>query len=460
MRIKILFLALIVILSLPIVSAQTLACQYTTQTQREIYAQKLFNKENNEVIFVKNITDNYITKTPIRFGDFYIRNDHTGFTIYNSYITPIKLDISYYWNNRVGNKAGHVFDVPAGGSVVTDEWESIGSSPRINQESIEYTILENDFTYLKTEKEIITTDNCKTCLDKNCLNDGATCTIGTECGGGFCIENICNNKNEFFPGFTCKTDEVSCNNNLCVKKKSVEIGFKPICSEQECIYGAIDANGLCIETQTILEARTKLQMDKDNKIFFDNLQFLIIALVIIIVISIIGYHSIEYSKRKNLIEKQKLISAEIQKQKYEIEKMDDEISILREKNNKKESELKKLDDLKAKFEIKTYKLANYMSSEWERVNKPFPYELVGNRLVIVNPYWGGYYYFYKEGLDLKDYDKKTSVHRWIWKNAHGRWPKVGYDIHHIDGNKYNNDPSNLKEIERTEHLNLHKKKSY
>lgn len=46
------------------------------------------------------------------------------------------------------------------------------------------------------------------------------------------------------------------------------------------------------------------------------------------------------------------------------------------------------------------------------------------------------------------------LHRLIWEKHNGEIPK-GYQIHHIDGNKLNNDISNLQLISAEEHTRLH-----
>lgn len=48
-----------------------------------------------------------------------------------------------------------------------------------------------------------------------------------------------------------------------------------------------------------------------------------------------------------------------------------------------------------------------------------------------------------------------SIHRLIYTVVIGEIPK-GYDIHHKDGNKLNNNPDNLIAIPHSEHLSLHK----
>ena len=46
------------------------------------------------------------------------------------------------------------------------------------------------------------------------------------------------------------------------------------------------------------------------------------------------------------------------------------------------------------------------------------------------------------------------LHRYVYQNEVGEIPK-GYDIHHIDGNKANNDISNLKLLTKAEHKKAH-----
>lgn len=55
--------------------------------------------------------------------------------------------------------------------------------------------------------------------------------------------------------------------------------------------------------------------------------------------------------------------------------------------------------------------------------------------------------------------RKTYVARKVYVLAYGDIPTDEngrkYEIHHIDGNKYNNDPKNLKALSIEEHYNLH-----
>lgn len=55
--------------------------------------------------------------------------------------------------------------------------------------------------------------------------------------------------------------------------------------------------------------------------------------------------------------------------------------------------------------------------------------------------------------------KPKRLHRYIWEKYNGKIPK-GYQIHHIDRDKDNNDISNLKLLSEHEHLALHGKKRF
>jgi hypothetical protein len=51
-------------------------------------------------------------------------------------------------------------------------------------------------------------------------------------------------------------------------------------------------------------------------------------------------------------------------------------------------------------------------------------------------------------------DKRKSLHRYIWEEANGLIPE-GYHIHHIDGNRKNNELINLQLVTPGEHNKIH-----
>lgn len=54
---------------------------------------------------------------------------------------------------------------------------------------------------------------------------------------------------------------------------------------------------------------------------------------------------------------------------------------------------------------------------------------------------------------------RVKQHRWVWGNENGKIPE-GYDIHHVDGNRQNNEISNLEMIQHSEHTCLTNKREY
>jgi len=68
-----------------------------------------------------------------------------------------------------------------------------------------------------------------------------------------------------------------------------------------------------------------------------------------------------------------------------------------------------------------------------------------NSIKFIQQGKNGYYKNQKLGI---------SMHRYVWEFYNGKIPK-GYEIHHIDGNKSNNDISNLQCLFANEHKKLH-----
>lgn len=62
--------------------------------------------------------------------------------------------------------------------------------------------------------------------------------------------------------------------------------------------------------------------------------------------------------------------------------------------------------------------------------------------------------FYKCGYYFQHNGKR--LHRTVWEHFNGEIPK-GFHVHHIDGNRANNEISNLALVDGTEHVSKHAK---
>ena len=68
--------------------------------------------------------------------------------------------------------------------------------------------------------------------------------------------------------------------------------------------------------------------------------------------------------------------------------------------------------------------------------------------------YSGKYYEYRGTRSLGRKDRDV-LHRAVYRDHHGSIPE-GHDIHHIDGDCFNNDVQNLEAITRSEHMRLHR----
>ena len=71
-------------------------------------------------------------------------------------------------------------------------------------------------------------------------------------------------------------------------------------------------------------------------------------------------------------------------------------------------------------------------------------------------YNNGYYEY--RGTRSKQRKDRDNLHKAKFKHYFGEIPK-GYDVHHKDGNKLNNEISNLELLSRSEHMRHHREES-
>lgn len=68
----------------------------------------------------------------------------------------------------------------------------------------------------------------------------------------------------------------------------------------------------------------------------------------------------------------------------------------------------------------------------------------------------GYHYFCDSSHPLADTSTRVYLHRHVASIKLGRWLSKEEHVHHIDGNRLNNDISNLQVLTAQEHASLHR----
>ena len=72
----------------------------------------------------------------------------------------------------------------------------------------------------------------------------------------------------------------------------------------------------------------------------------------------------------------------------------------------------------------------------------------------------GYYYFYDPRHPLANKTGTVYFHRHVASIMIGHWLKKDEHVHHLDGNKLNNDPNNLEILSPKEHGLIEWEKRY
>lgn len=164
------------------------------------------------------------------------------FKVYNNYNLEVNVTTKYLFNGQL--QAADSIIASKGYSLVTGP-----SSAGLDETSIYFMI---NTLGLEAKKELITLDNytCEQCpagSNFTCLDDGQTCNDSISCGGNNCINGYCSHSKTCFNNdCKCNSDEVQCaDNTQCVKKNSIQLGFKPVCRIEECITGYLNKNGAC-----------------------------------------------------------------------------------------------------------------------------------------------------------------------------------------------------------------------
>lgn len=91
-------------------------------------------------------------------------------------------------------------------------------------------------------------------------------------------------------------------------------------------------------------------------------------------------------------------------------------------------------------------------NEMKMYNKPSDYTAEINTALDVTL---GYLYFMDKKHPLSSNIGRVYHHRHVASVALGKWIDSSYHVHHLDGDKSNNNPSNLEVVSSSEHARLH-----
>jgi hypothetical protein len=444
---KTILLFFVLLLSYSII-AEDLNCQYEEFETQNIEKLRLVNEETGE-----------IWGEPLIFSDFVNgpggKNEAdciAGFTVSNSNNKAINGTIKFLYKWRTLMKEANrdvttpLIIGPKEIVVITESVSSCHRYAKIDPDSISYVLYGNIKPILKFEE--IQIEVCQSCNGDTCVDDGDSCSKSSECGGGFCIEGHCSNNELCFDNnCKCNDDQIQCGNNQCVGKYSLEIGSTPICKAEECKTSYVNKeSGECDR--------------KPLPVWFYLV--LIGGLIILTIVSLVIYENTkrkhEEARQKTLQKQTELVITKLNTKNAELEKIKHEIEQIQIQKKEHKEELSKLNELKQEKESLSNEIDDMekeIDHKWDNL-RPFPDKQAKGRLVIINPYLGGYKCFYKKDVELKDYRYSSLVHRWVWKKHNGRHPRHGYHIHHIDEDKYNNDVRNLEEIKGEEHYKIHR----
>lgn len=330
------------------------------------------------------------------------------------------------------------------------------------------TYYNTDLVTFKPTKITTYKDVCRQCGGRICANDGEKCIANSTCGSNICnIAGFCDTK-LIVP---CPNDLLNCNNQSCVEPSVKETGQAYSC-EFECKSGRGET-GVCKRAQIWDYLYVAFFVIIGVVLLFKGYEFYVKTII-----------RIRYEKLKLRIDelevtlreitaRQEGFKLEADKERREIEKLEEQIKKkklsgeLLEKANKEvedkrmklaateanwRNDLAKQKEKKAELEV----LIKEMADLEVRRQKPYPNE--EGYLVWRNPKFDSRECRYKSFWNRPS---EELFHIW-WYNKNTKpedrvkQENTVYNIHHIDGDKYNNNISNLIRLTKEQHDCVHK----
>lgn len=485
------FIILIVILLIS--SVYALDCQYTqnnTNYEKGYYFIVDGDYLDYPALEVKNFQQSS------KVGDRYITysTSPASFDVYNNYNEPIETEISFIVD---GSEQKEILTIDPKGfvSIKRDYPYSIDNS------STMFDILSPSNLEYKFESKPFMIEVCKMCGITHCFNDNSLCTLDSECGSGICnIAGYCGNTKIV----SCEPyGKLNCNNQSCLMPSIKEFGEAYSC-DFECKSG-IGEDGIC------LKSLEQLKADKDSRIK----NWIYWILIVMIVVTTIYFFFV----RKTLVKRIRELNNQIQilvkeiskKEIYirEMEKKGENLDkIILEKENLMKLKEDELDKIDTQLKILKDQINNHKGIAREKFENEY------NRLKIIYCSKLDSLSKLKEGVKTSNKELKrfniernkllenereltkreidTALEKYgveygrnrieydsasgyiVFKNSNGKSKPIhrdkyvnrygmgeGYEVHHIDKYKLNNDYSNLIALTKEEHKKIsHSKIGY
>lgn len=440
-KVVLLLLAFLILVSMYNVLAD---CQYKTTniTNKTVYR---YYNHNGEEIF---------NNTPIYVTSIDNSNPYYQLNIKNFANVEIIGNISY---TSDGKREERSIDLKS------SETAGLTGNGDVDASSIIFKLLiEQDIEEINETHKV-----CKQCFGNDCLNDGDACNPlddNVKCGSGICnIAGICGHK-KVVP---CPDGLRNCNSEICLNDSTKEVGQAYKCY-WECKSDKYE-NGTC------LKSSGTIKKEKEEKIKQIILYFALVLLVIGVAVVLmirtikgkIGEGIIGDAKEqgKEIIQKAtKKAKALIKKQQEKLEQLNTELENKEQQKINIEKELNSLKDEKEdakKLRIKLIAINNDIERLTEEQTtktnelKTEKEKLTKERLTPFLNKQGRRVYIDENGYEVLE-RTGTLFHRWWFEHNHNTKIKTGYEIHHKDFTKRNNDIDNLEELTPEEHKQKHK----
>lgn len=442
---KLFFIALSILFLISFTAA--LDCQYI---ETESYSENEMVFYHNDEIIGYNLDENSLIEISISALNIDIKNNlDYDVSLYLEYY----VSSTFYGKNEFRNLT---VTIPGRGSErIKDPLQDIyNGDSKVVVKNLDYSYISpNIISWLieSVEKE---KEFCKLCNDVTCLNDGGSCNPlydDSKCGSGVCnIAGFCDSKKLV----DCPEGKLNCQDKMCLVPSVKQVGEAYSCSF-ECISDRFE-EGICLKSTTQVGEEKKEKIKK----------ILIFASIIIIIISFSVYFFFRGINEKGWKKKEKQIidKAEekakkiIEKSQKNLEKINNDLEDKKDQKRKLNQELislgkKKENSKKVKKEIEKInleinELINEKETNKKNILKKYEEEF-GHEFILKN----GYLKF-KRGYN--DPSKEGGfLHKWIFETKKGRKVKPGYQLHHKDFQKLNNNFNNLEELTPEEHRRKH-----